>query len=347
MFYAKQLIKIKKIIFIYLFLVIFGSYTIYSIKHINLNDFFEIKCHQNKYDLKTIQIHETKLIEISNLTTSALAAQSQAEKLTDSYLNNKVKESPLIFIGGYARSGTTLMRAILDVHPEVSCGPETKIIPTVTKFIRDFENDGRNIIDLSEAKLNLSTIDSALALFIYHIMDNHIKSAKHPCAKDPDILYYMEYMHRLFPKAKFIYMVRDGRAVAYSMVNRVEQMKTFYKMIDYLNTWDSFNRKNYKQCVDVGEEFCMLVRYEDLVLKTRETLVRVSKFLGIEYIDDFMRHQEFFGEKIAVSKSEWSTDQIKNPIYTSSINLWRSKIRDYDSSRVRSYRMLKTFGYDV
>jgi hypothetical protein len=34
----------------------------------------------------------------------------------------KAKESQMIFIGGYARSGTTLMRAILDVHDSVCCG---------------------------------------------------------------------------------------------------------------------------------------------------------------------------------------------------------------------------------
>ena len=38
---------------------------------------------------------------------------------------------PMIFIGGMPRSGTTLMRAILDSHPSVRCGEETRIIPRI------------------------------------------------------------------------------------------------------------------------------------------------------------------------------------------------------------------------
>lgn len=38
---------------------------------------------------------------------------------------------PLIFIGGHPRSGTTLLRAMLDSHPDVRCGEETRIIPRI------------------------------------------------------------------------------------------------------------------------------------------------------------------------------------------------------------------------
>jgi hypothetical protein len=38
---------------------------------------------------------------------------------------------PIIFIGGMPRSGTTLMRVILDSHPKVRCGEETRVIPRI------------------------------------------------------------------------------------------------------------------------------------------------------------------------------------------------------------------------
>jgi hypothetical protein len=50
------------------------------------------------------------------------------ERLNESSSN---KNQPLIFIGGMPRSGTTLMRAILDSHPRVRCGEETRVIPRI------------------------------------------------------------------------------------------------------------------------------------------------------------------------------------------------------------------------
>ncbi|GBO33444.1 Protein-tyrosine sulfotransferase [Araneus ventricosus] len=36
---------------------------------------------------------------------------------------------PLVFIGGMPRSGTTLLRVLLDAHPDIRCGEETRVIP--------------------------------------------------------------------------------------------------------------------------------------------------------------------------------------------------------------------------
>ena len=38
------------------------------------------------------------------------------------------KNSTIVFIGGVPKSGTTLMRVILDIHSGIRCGPETHVI---------------------------------------------------------------------------------------------------------------------------------------------------------------------------------------------------------------------------
>ena len=41
------------------------------------------------------------------------------------------RHMPIMFVGGVPRSGTTLMRAMLDAHPAIRCGEETRIVPRI------------------------------------------------------------------------------------------------------------------------------------------------------------------------------------------------------------------------
>ena len=263
--------------------------------------------------------------------------------LIDEYDSDKMLNSPLIFIGGYPRSGTTLMRAILDVHPSVSCGPETKIIHPLLRIIRNYKKEP-HLSNFSSLGYENKSLDSATSLFIYHILENHIRIAERLCAKDPDILYYMEYLHQLFPKAKFLYMLRDGRAAAFSLMNRIEVYRSEFIFLKYLNRWNLYNENYYKQCMKVGEQVCLMVRYEKLVLRPKETIEKVAKFLGLSWTDDFLRHDEFVDKKISISSTEWSSKQVKSPIYTKSIKNWLKYIR-LNKTFTQYAPMLRRFGY--
>ena len=50
------------------------------------------------------------------------------------------KNNSPIFIGGAGRSGTTLLRVILDSHPEICCGPEFRMTPTLALLWENYDS---------------------------------------------------------------------------------------------------------------------------------------------------------------------------------------------------------------
>lgn len=63
------------------------------------------------------------------------------ENVSDSKCNTSSAAAEVIWIGGYVRSGTTLMRVILDGHPEVNCGPENMLLMSVLRQANTFLNN--------------------------------------------------------------------------------------------------------------------------------------------------------------------------------------------------------------
>jgi hypothetical protein len=69
----------------------------------------------------------TRLSSIPQECSPEISVMEQQQRT----FHNSSITKPIIFIGGMPRSGTTLMRAILDSHPFVRCGEETRVIPRV------------------------------------------------------------------------------------------------------------------------------------------------------------------------------------------------------------------------
>ncbi|KAK7925786.1 hypothetical protein WMY93_008096 [Mugilogobius chulae] len=118
------------------------------------------------------------------------------------------EDTPLIFIGGFPRSGTTLMRVMLDAHNAVRCGEETRVIPRLLAMRATWSRSVKERIRLDEAGVT------------DQVIVGHGEPAPRLCNKDPFALKSLSYLSHIFPKAKFVLMVRDGRAAVHSMISR-------------------------------------------------------------------------------------------------------------------------------
>ncbi|KAI4498308.1 hypothetical protein M0802_006487 [Mischocyttarus mexicanus] len=228
---------------------------------------------------------------------------------------------PLIFIGGVPRSGTTLMRAMLDAHPDVRCGQETRVI------------------------------DSAIAAFCLEIIARHAEPAARLCNKDPLTLKMGSYMLELFPNAKFIFMVRDGRATVHSIISRKVTI-TGFDLTSYrqsLIRWNHAISAMYGQCREVGSDRCLMVPYEQLVLHPRQWMKKILRFLDVPWNESVMHHEEFINKPggVPLSKVERSSDQIIKPVNLEALTKWVGNIpEDVVREMPDIAPMLSVLGYD-
>ncbi|PBC32185.1 Protein-tyrosine sulfotransferase [Apis cerana cerana] len=258
---------------------------------------------------------------------------------------------PLIFIGGVPRSGTTLVRAMLDAHPDVRCGQETRVIPRILQMRMHWLKSERENLRLSEAGISKEVMDSAIAAFCLEIIARHAEPAPRLCNKDPLTLKMGSYILDLFPNAKFIFMIRDGRATVHSIISRKVTI-TGFDLSSYrqsLIKWNHAISIMYGQCKEIGSDKCLMVPYEQLVLHPRQWMKKILNFLDVPWNESVMHHEEFINKPggVPLSKVERSSDQIIKPVNLEALTKWVGHIPDDVVREMPDIApMLSVLGYD-
>uniref|UniRef100_A0A8C7W6W0 Protein-tyrosine sulfotransferase n=1 Tax=Oncorhynchus mykiss TaxID=8022 RepID=A0A8C7W6W0_ONCMY len=276
------------------------------------------------------------------------SSQPGGHNLSAPFVYNK--DMPLVFIGGVPRSGTTLMRAMLDAHPEVRCGEETRVIPRILAMKQMWSRSGREKMRLDEAGVTDEVLDAAMQAFLLEIIVKHGEPANFLCNKDPFALKSLSYLAKIFPHAKFVLMIRDGRASVHSMISRKVTIAGFdlgsYR--DCLTKWNRAIETMYTQCLEASDK-CLPMHYEQLVLHPEKWMRTLLKFLDIPWNEAVLHHEELIGKAggVSLSKVERSTDQVIKPVNVEALSKWVGKIpADVLRDMPVIAPMLSRLGYD-
>lgn len=138
------------------------------------------------------------------------------------------------------------------------------------------------------------------------VIVRHGESAPRLCNKDPLVLKMGTYVLELFPNAKFVFMVRDGRATVHSIISRKVTI-TGFDLSSYrqcLGKWNHAVEVMYGQCRALGPTRCLLVRYEALVLRPEATLRAVLAFLQLPWSDAVLHHEQYINRPNGVALSK-------------------------------------------
>ncbi len=210
------------------------------------------------------------------------------------------------FIVGAGRSGTTLLRRILMAHPEVHIPPESHgaLSQVVKKHARYRGMDWQDLvsivlgeflslerfflweIDLSPLFLELKNLprqERSLACIVDAIYRHHLKQYKPEAGrwgdKTPMYILRLKWIHRLFPEAQYINLIRDGRDVVASYL----RAGLFPDVGQAARRWVWAVRQATRYARKWPSDKFLSLRYEALVNHPESEIQKVCRFLRLEY----------------------------------------------------------------
>lgn len=238
-------------------------------------------------------------------------------------MNNK----PPIFIGGAGRSGTTLLRVILDSHSQIACGPELKVSTTIAATWYNFQTKFKQV--LNEYYLDENDINKIFADMIKSLLEKYRQKENKPriAEKSPNNVMIFSHLHNIFPESPLIHVVRDGRDVITSLLtmdwidpngNPVAYTKDIKLAAQY---WHDTVRTgiNFKNYSESNSNSYHQLKYEDLVKAPEETLRTLFNFLDESFEDQVLS----FHEKNRNLANESSASQVNKKLYSSSMGRWK------------------------
>jgi Sulfotransferase family len=276
---------------------------------------------------------------------------------------------PYLFIVGCARSGTTLVHRIVDAHPEIAITPE---MHWISHYVNFFKNQNRLVnlelvSELSRHKrfaqfeIPHEQFEGLLAsgetvpypTFLNRVFGLYARIKNKPLVgnKTPAYIRRMLDLHALWPEAKFVHIIRDGRDVCMSILNWKKGERTAGRYAsweeDPVSTtalwWERKVRKGREDGAALGPGLYHEMHYEDLVEDPERECKRLCEFLGVPYDDAMIRFHEG-RERVELgrgAKSAWLR-------VTSGLRDWRAEMCTGDVERFEAAAgyLLEELGYE-
>ena len=159
----------------------------------------------------------------------------------------KPVEKP-IFVIGTGRSGTTILGVVLSMHKKVGFLNEPKAIWHTIYPYEDLI--GSYSQEQAEYRLSESDVTDSTILTAKRIFGTYLKTvgASRLVDKYPELVFRVPFVRKIFPDAKFIFLVRNGWDTCQSIDNWSKRLGTNVK--NETHDWWGVNNRKWHLLVD-------------------------------------------------------------------------------------------------
>jgi glycosyltransferase involved in cell wall biosynthesis len=221
-----------------------------------------------------------------------------------------------IFLVGSVRSGTTLLRLMLDHHPEIAFNLDSEFLVSQIADDGSFPDSGNYCEWLkSDRVFQHSHFELKDGLDFVGLVKDFLEQKRTRDGKaivGATIHRYFSRIGRIWPEAKYIYLFRDGRDVARSIMQMGWKGNTYVAADWWLEAEVEWER--YRGTLPGGS--WIELSYEDLLADPVKELIRICHFLGVDYSDrmlDYVKDSSYKLPDVSLIK-QWENGMSKEMV---------------------------------